>query len=214
MNRFTRIATILSIPLLSAALFAGCSPGGEGADDEVGGATEELEEGTASGDPTASGDTGCVAGRTWRLDIPDLASQLAIELATTGFSVVEYAGIGEHTLVFDEAGAASADVDMTMSVTVNTDAGIMITVVQVHVGAPSGQWGWVGDTSTMEFASWNDGGYTVENFMTINGVSSESTIPIPSDPLTGSKMAVECSGSTLTTTTAGSPYIQRWTTDD
>lgn len=216
MRLSSRVLVLLTVPLIAAALLAGCSTGGEPTEeDEVGGATGELGE--AEGDDLAiGGDTACITGRAWVLDIPDLASQIAIELATTdGFTVVEQAGIGLVTLqFFEESATLLSVVDMTISISVTTDAPAEITVVQIHTGAPSSDWGWRGNTNVMEFANWNSGGYNVENLMTVNGISLDSTIPIPSDPLSGTAMTVECAGSVMTTITEGSPYVHRWTTDD
>lgn len=209
-----RALSMLVIPCVAIAVLVGCSGGGESTpSDEVGGSTGELGE--AEGDDLAiGGDTACISGRVWELDIPDLSSQIASELATSGFEIVEYAGAGAHTLLIDEAGTLSAIVDVLFSVTVITEEGAQIALLQIHDGAPSGDWGWVGNTNTMEFANWDSGGYVVENQMTVNGVSLDSTIPIPSDPMDGTPWTVECAGAKMTTTTAGSPYIHRWTTED
>lgn len=216
MRLSSRVPVLLTVPLIAAALLVGCSTGGEPAEgDEVGGTTGELGE--SEGDDLAiGGDTACITDRAWVLDIPDLASQIAIELATTdGFTVVEQAGVGLVTLqFFEESATLLSVVDMTISISVTTDAPAEITVVQIHTGAPSSDWGWRGNTNVMEFANWNSGGYNVENLMTVNGISLDSTIPIPSDPLSGTAMTVECAGSVMTTITEGSPYIHRWTTDD
>lgn len=216
MRLSSRVPVVLTVPLIAAALLVGCSTGGEPTEtDEVGGTTGELGE--AEGDDLAiGGDTACITDRAWVLDIPDLASQIAIELATTdGFTVVEQAGVGLVTLqFFEESATLLSVVDMTISISVTTDAPAEITVVQIHTGAPTSDWGWRGNTNVMDFANWNSGGYTVENLMTVNGISLDSTIPIPSDPLSGTAMTVECAGSVMTTITEGSPYIHRWTTDD
>jgi hypothetical protein len=208
-----RIASLLVLPFVAGALLVGCSTGAGESSAEADGSTSSPTE-TDGGDLAIGGDTGCIAGRTWDLDVADLGSQIATELATTGYGVVEYAGIGSHTLLFDESGTVGAVVDMLFSITVTTDAGAQITLVQIHKGSPSGEWGWRGNTNVMDFANWNSGGYTVQNLMTVNDIPLESTIPIPSDPVGGTPMIVECAGSRMTTTTEASPYIQRWTTKD
>lgn len=216
MRLSSRVPVLLTVPLIAAALLVGCSTGSEPTEtDEVGGTTGQLGE--AEGDDLAiGGDTACITDRAWVLDIPDLASQIAIELATTdGFEVVEQGGVGLVTLqFFEESASLLSVVDMTISISVTTDAPAEITVVQIHTGAPSSDWGWRGNTNVMEFANWTPGSYNVENLMTVNGISLDSTIPIPSDPLSGTAMTVECAGSVMTTITEGSPYIHRWTTDD
>ncbi len=211
-----RALSVLVIPWVAIAILAGCSGGGgESAEtDEVGGATGELGE--AEDDLAIGGDTGCITGRAWVLDITDLTNQIAAELEKTdGFEVVGQAGTGLVTLqFFEESAELLSVIDMVISVSVITDAPAEIDLSQIHNGAPTSSWGWRGNTNLMEFANWNSGGYTVENLMTVNGVSLDSTIPIPSDPLTGTAMTVECAGAKMTTTTEGSPFIHRWTTED
>ncbi len=217
MNRCSRISALLVAPVLAAALLAGCSPGADsGTDDEVGGSTEELSEEGAEDDLAIGGDTECITGRAWVLDITDLTNQIAAELEKTdGFEVVGQAGTGLVTLqFFEESAELLSVVDMVISISVITDAPAEIDLSQIHAGAPTSSWGWRGNTNVMEFANWNSGGYTVQNLMTVNGVSLDSTIPIPSDPLTGTAMTVECAGAKMTTITEGSPFIHRWTTAD
>jgi hypothetical protein len=157
-------------------------------------------------------DTGCVS-RIWALDIQDLVSQMAIELAAEGLEVVEYAGIGHHTLTFSESGEASESVDATFTLTAISGAGPEITVVQIHTGEPFGQWGWVGDSNVITFFDWNNGGYQVQNITAIGGVTSENPIALPSHPLDGTNMEVVCDGSTMSTHAVGSPYTQHWTAE-
>ena len=184
------------------ALLAGCSPGAEEPD---------AAPAPSTASPAAAPvDTGCIA-RTWLLDIPDLASQIAIELSTDGLEVTEYTGIGRHTFTFTEAGEASASVDVTFALTATSGAGPEITVVQIHTGEPGGLWGWVGDTNVMEFADWDDGGYEVQNITAIGGVTTEGPIALPSDPLVGTTMDVVCDRSTMSTHQTSSPYTLHWT---
>jgi len=215
MNRYSQTVCILMVPFIAAAVLAGCSAGGDEASpsDEVGGSTGELGE-ADSDDLAIGGDTSCISGRVWQLDIEDLASQLAIELAAGGFEVLEYGVEGGSTLQFDEAGAVNIASQHVYTIMVITDADASITLAQVHEGAPSGEWGWKGNTNVMEFANWDSGGYSVVNFLVVNGIYLESDIPIPSDTMSGTNMTVECVGSKMTTITDGSPFIQRWTTDD
>jgi hypothetical protein len=199
-----RLGITAAFVVLGAALLTGCSPSGGGEDD----ASVPVEESPTS----APVDTGCVS-RTWELDLPDLASQMAIELAAEGLEVVEYAGIGRHTFTFSESGEASESVDATFTLTATSGAGPEITVVQIHTGEPFGQWGWVGDSNVMTFLDWNNGGYQVQNITAIDGVNSEGPIALPSHPLDGTNMEVVCDGSTMSTHSVGSPYIQHWTAE-
>jgi len=216
MDRLSRCVSTLTAMFLASTVLVGCSGGGGGRDtspdDEVGGTTGELGE--ADGDDLAiGGDTDCISGRVWQLDIDDLAGQLAVELAAGGFEVLEYGVEGGSTLEFDEAGAVNIASQHVYTIMVITDADASITLAQVHEGAPSGDWGWKGNTDVMEFANWDSGGYSVVNFLVVNGIYLESDIPIPGDPLSGTNWTVECAGSKMTTVTDGSPFIHRWTTE-
>lgn len=203
----SRTASLL-IPLLALAALVGCSPPDDR--DEV---PDALPDDETVGETPIASDTGCLVAHTWLLDLPDLASQTAAELAADGFSVVEYAGVGRYTLTFGEAGDAASSVDATLTMTVDTDTGVQITVTQVHVGEPRGQWGWLGDGHTLSFAEWDGGGYAVQNYLTVNGAPSEQPIPVPDNGLDGQDMRVECSESTLVTHSVGSPYTHRWTAE-
>lgn len=218
MNRLSRCVGTLTVILFAATVVVGCSTGsGDGGgdaspDDEVGGATGELGE--VEGDDLAiGGDTGCISGRLWQLDIDDLANQLADELAAQGFEVLDYEAGGGSTIQFDEAGAVSVSAEHVYRVNVVTDAEARISLVQVHLGFPSGEWGWRGNTNVMEFANWDSADYSVKNYIDVNGVNLDSEIPIPGDTMSGTDMTVECAGSKMTTVQEGSPFIQRWTTE-
>ncbi|MEO8260960.1 MAG: hypothetical protein ABI566_00210 [Pseudolysinimonas sp.] len=188
--------------IAAALVLAGCSgSGAEGPDEPV-----------AESPAEPAVDTGCVVGE-WTLDLTDLASQMAIELTANGLEVTEYTGAGHYLFTILDTGVASMDVNSTFSLTATSGAGPEITVVQTHTGAPFGFWGWVGDTNVLEFDDWNDGGYLVENLTSIGGVNTtDGQIPIalPSDPLGESNMTVTCDGSTMTTQSAGSPYLHHW----
>lgn len=192
----------LVVGAVVAIVFAGCSATGE--DPDAG-------EGPTS-TPAGAVDSSCVA-RTWVLDIPDLASQMAIELASDGLTVTDYAGFGIHTLTFAETGEVSESVDVTFKITATSDVGPQITVEQIQIGEPSGLWGWVGDSNVMEFANWDSGGYFVENIVEVGGVATEGAVALPTDPMDGTNMEIVCEGSTLSTHTLSSPYTQHWTAE-
>lgn len=200
----THRSAFLIIPVLAIAALVGCSPGDE---EEP---ADSLPDDETVGETPIASDTGCLTRHTWLLDLPDLASQTAIELAADGFSVVEYAGVGRYTMTFGEAGDAASSVDATLTMTVNTDTGVQITVTQVHVGEPRGVWGWLGDGHALSFADWDGGGYSVQNYLTINGVASDQFLPIPDNGLDGQDMRVECTATSLVTHSVGSPYTHRW----
>jgi len=189
--------------VIVAGLLAGCSasPDSDATGDEP------------TPTPAPAVDTGCVA-RTWLLDIPDLASQMAIQVAADGLEVTEYAGVGYHTLTFTEDGTAAASVDMTVTLTATSGAGPEITVVQIHTGEPIGEWGWLGDSNVVTFANWDDGGYAVQNITSVGGFATEDAIDLPADPLGGSNLEIVCDGSSLSTHNPASPYTQHWTAED
>ncbi len=218
MNRLSRCVSTLTVMFLAATVLVGCSAGGgdgggdASPDGEVGGTTGELGE--AGGDDLAiGGDTACISGRVWQLDVDDLASQIAAQLTAQGFEVLDYEAGGGSTIQFDEAGAVSITAEQVYRVQVVTDADARITLVQVHLGVPSGEWGWRGNTNVMEFANWDSADYSVTNYIDVNGLNLDSEIPIPGDTMSGTDMTVECAGSKMTTIVEGSPFIQRWTTE-
>ena len=218
MNRLARCVSTLTVMLLAAAVLVGCSTGGSAGyggarpDDEVGGTTGALGEAETE-DLAIGGDTGCISGRVWQLDVDDLASQLAAQLAAGGFEVLEYGVEGGSTLQFDDAGAVNITAVQVSTIQVVTDADARTTLVQVHERPSSGEWGWLGNTNVMEFASWDSVGYSVVNFLVVNGIYLESEIPIPGDTMFGTDMTVECVGTKMTTIVDRSPFIQRWATE-
>ena len=195
-----RTIRILAVAALVAGVLAGCSASGDEPD---------ADEPPA---PTPAGaiDTSCVT-RTWVLDIPDLASQMALELTAEGLTVTDYAGFGIHTLTFTGGGEVSESVDVTFKITATSDVGPQISVEQIQIGEPHGEWGWVGDSNVMEFANWDSGGYFVENIVEVGGVATEGAVALPSEPMDGTNMEIVCEGSALSTHTLSSPYTQHWT---
>jgi hypothetical protein len=199
LGRGTTWIRIAAAAVVAVAALTGCS----GGDDPV----EPDDEVSPTAETT--GDTACVTG-TWDLDLTDLASQMAIELASDGLEVIEYAGVGRHTFTFRESGEASESVDATFTLTATSGAGPEITVVQIHTGEPFGFWDWRDNSSVMTFFEWEDGGYEVQNITAIDGVPTEGTIALPGVPLGGTDLEIVCDGSSLSTHSPSSPYTQHW----
>lgn len=193
-----RTMTVLAVSALLLAM-TGCTGGGDG------GGTPAAEGG--SGSPST---TECLSGKTWVLDIDDLAGQLAAQLRSGGLNVVETTAEGRQTFEFTETGEANSSVDVTYTMTVDSSDGIVITLVQTHGGDPSGEWAWLGDSETVTFSNWDNAGYSVQNTVLVNGVGSDAPIEVPSDTLGGTDMETDCSGTTLSTHVEASPFTQHW----
>jgi hypothetical protein len=188
---------------------AGCSLGGSGepgATDTDPGSSAGTDSGTDSG---ASGSS-CIEDRTWVLDTDDLAAQLATQLSSGGLTVSDSTAEGRQSIEFSSDGTASSSVDVTYTLSVDSGDGIVITVVQTHSGEPHGQWEWVGDSTTLTFSGWDNAGYSVQNTVLVNGVAGDFPISIPSDTLGDTDMETTCSGNTLSTHVATSPFTQHW----
>ena len=197
-----RSIAIITAPALLALGLAGCTSGGGGS----GGDQPSPESGGSSS-------TECITGKTWVLDIDDLARQLREQLASGGLNVVEAVAEGRQSFEFTETGRASAEVDVTYTMTVDSGDGLVLTVVQTHGGNPSGEWAWLGDSETATFSSWDNAGYSVQTTILVNGVGSDAPIEIPSDTLRGTNMETVCTGTTLSTQVAASPFTQHWTSE-
>lgn len=207
--------TPLAASAILLLLLAGCSApvdesdtvlpgGGTGATD---GATEEELEG--------SGTTACIS-RTWALDIPDSAAQLGDFMSTNGgINVTQSEGSGVQLITFDEGGTASMTNDVSYVVTV-VDEELTFTMVQTHSGDTSGEWEWTdADEDTITFPAWENGEYTIQTQMLVNGTATENESTLPSETLgSGSLMTVECSGDSLTTKVSESPFTHHWTARD
>jgi hypothetical protein len=193
-----RTMTVLAVSALLVTM-TGCAGGG----GDGGSGTPVAEDGGPS-------TTECLSGKTWVLDIDDLAGQLAAQLRSGGLNVIETIAEGRQTFEFTETGEASSSVDVTYTMTVDSGEGIVITIVQTHGGEPSGEWAWLGDTETVTFSNWDNAGYSVQNTVLVNGVGSDAPIEVPSDTLGGTDMLTDCSGTTLSTQVEASPFTQHW----
>lgn len=200
----TRTAALV-IPAALLLSLTGCFGGGSGG---TGGSGDTPEEPAAAGDNK----TACISGKTWVLDLNDLASQLASQLSSNGLNVTQSESAGRQTFTFDQDGTVTSTVDVTYTITIVNDD-LTLTLVQTQGGDPGGEWAWLGDSTTVTFANWDNAGYSVQNQMLVNGVASDNQITIPSDTLGGTNMETECSGSTLSTHVVSSPFTQHWSAE-
>jgi len=214
----TARSTLAASALILLAL-AGCTTGGGGAGDGGTGTGSGASEGSGTGDGTtgteASGDasTECLS-RTWALDVPDSATQLGDYLRTSGgMNVTQSEGSGAQLMTFNDDGTASSDNDVSYIVTVD-DGELVLTLVQTHSGAATGEWAWSGD-GIVAFPGWDSGTYTIQTQVLVNGTASPTQVNTPSGSLAeGSTMTVVCSGDSLTTKIDVSPFTQHWTARD
>lgn len=197
-----------AVPFATASvlllLLAACTPapGADPGSDPSGGATGAAD--------SASGSTDCLVDRTWVLNTDDLAAQLAANITANGLTVTQSTADGRQTVEFASDGTATSSVDVTYTIAVDTGDGLVMTIVQTHSGTPGGQWAWLGDSSTLTFSNWDNGGYSVQNTILIDGVAVDAPIDIPSDTLSGTDMETSCEGNTLSTHVAVSPFTQHW----
>jgi hypothetical protein len=193
---FRKRTAAIAAPALLVLALAGCTPGDSAPASGAGGGST----------------TGCLAGKTWVLDIDDLASQLGAQLSSGGLNVTQSEADGRQTFEFTAAGLATAQVDVTYTITIVNDD-LTLTLVQTHGGDSGGGWAWLGDSTTLTFTDWDNAGYSVQNQFLINGTATESQITIPSEALGGTDMETECSGSQLSTHVLSSPFTQHWTAE-
>ncbi|MBX3100850.1 MAG: hypothetical protein KF761_14895 [Salinibacterium sp.] len=157
--------------------------------------------------------TSCISGKTWILDLPDLAAQLGEQLSSHGLNVTQSEGVGRQDFVFDGSGTVASHIDVTYTISVQKDD-LTITLVQTQGGDTSGEWSWQGDTTDVVFSNWDNAGYSVQNQFLVNGVAGENSVTIPTETLgDGTVMATTCTGTTLSTQVSGSPFTQHWTSE-
>jgi hypothetical protein len=194
----------LLVPVIVLSL-AGCTllPGG-------GGAGGDGSSGGDDGADLSGGSTACIMDRNWSLDIDDAAAQLSAFMLEKGLAVVDTTGEGEQLIWFDEIGTSGSATDLSYTMVVDMGDGLTMTMVQHHEGSPYGQWAWDGSAdSTIVFDEWS-GDYVVTTDTSINGTAAPTSTAPLSVGLNGESMTVSCSGDTLTTQTAGSPFTQTW----
>jgi hypothetical protein len=183
--------SIVATAVLALAL-AGC--GGSG--------------GPGSGSGASGGLAGCLAGKTWNLDVDDMASQLGDELGAKGADVASSVAEGTETITFARSGHTTSTNDVTYTITENLESGLTMSLAQKHTGDASGDWVLRGHS--IHFEHWTSGTYKVENHLMVGGVESSAPVVIPDAGAGGVTMAVTCHGNALTTKVAISPFTQHW----
>jgi hypothetical protein len=155
--------------------------------------------------------TACVTGQ-WSADVDDLADQLGSALADTGMTVITTRAVGTQTVNFGEDGDFHFDNDLVVAVDVQISDGPTMTVAQSHRGATTASWGWdaAADRPAMLFDDYDDSGYTVENSVSIGGVSSTTPIEIPPIVDASGRLFVTCSDDELVTAWEGGLFITSW----
>jgi hypothetical protein len=208
-----RTATVLPLVLLVSALaLAGCT--GTDADGETGAehpGTASSEAPEAEGEGGGSSPTACVVGR-WAADVDDLAAQLGSVLADTGMTVITTRAAGTQTVNFTEIGDFRFDNDVVIAVDVQISDGPTMTAAQSHRGTTTATWGWDATSSqpAMIFEGYDDSAYSVENSVSIGGVTSTTPIEIPPIVDASGRLFVTCSGDELVTTWEDGLFITTW----
>ncbi|TAL45899.1 MAG: hypothetical protein EPN91_01235 [Salinibacterium sp.] len=192
----TRNVAAVAVSALLLASLTGCFGGGTPGTDSASGGLNK---------------TACVIAHTWHRDLDDAANQLGNQLESHGLNVTQSTGEGSETFTFNESGHVDVHVDLTFTISVRMEHGLTMTIVQTHSGEPSGEWAWIGNSHTVEFSNWDTGGYSIQNSVIINGVTSDAPITIPSDELGQAHMRIACTATRLTTHSTGSPFTDHWT---
>ena len=198
-------------PFVVLAL-AGCT----GGDPTPGSSAEDTPapDSTASApadEPAGGGDTACLSGAIWGLDVADGAAQLGAHLSSSGLAVISSEGVGSHRIIFTGDGLVSSDIDVTNTISVDASGGLVMTLVQTQSGESGGEWYWVDDSNVVTFDNWDNGTYQIQSQTLINDTPAPNQITIPTETLAGSKMQVlSCTPDTLMTQAEGSPFTQTW----
>lgn len=203
-------AAALVIPAVLLFSLSGCFLLGGGSGSGGSGSGGPGIDGSTSGEALEGGSTACIVDKDWQLDVPDAAAKLGAQLASNGLTVISATGEGEQGIFFDQEGIAGSASDVTYTLVVDMGEGLLMTMTQHHTGAPGGSWAWEGDEeSTIGFSDWSSD-YTVTTDTSINGTAAPTSVAPMGGGLDGQTMTVSCSGDTMETQAAGSPFVQLW----
>ncbi|HMM83094.1 MAG TPA: hypothetical protein PJ998_07955 [Terrimesophilobacter sp.] len=186
----------ISAPLVLLTALTGCTPGG----------------GSPAGGGTASGhsDTACIQGKNWDLDVSDDAAQILSYLQSHGSPITSVTGSGSQQIFFHQAGTMGSTTDLTFVMVSPLSSGKTLTMTEHQSGSANSEWAWQGDTNVISFTGWVSN-VVVKTTADIDGTQQSVDSPIGQDGGDGADMTVTCSGNTLTTMSAGSPFTMHWT---
>ena len=185
----TRLIATFAVPAIVALGLAGC---GDGTDPASGSAL-----------------SACISGKTWNLDVNDMATQLGAELSAKNIDVRSSTGEGTETITFSRSGHSTSTNDLTYTIVAALSNGLAMSIAQKHTGDAGGDWTLTG--STVKFTHWDAGTYVVNNSFRIGDVVTSAPLTVPDSGLGGVDLVVTCHGNSLTTKAAVSPFTQHWT---
>lgn len=192
---------------LAAALLVGVVAGCSAPTPTV--PVDSAETG-APGPHSSATDTGCLINKTWHLDIDDMAQQLTVEFTNIGMPIVNLTGFGNHRLEFSEEGLATSSVDVTFDLTLAPEGAPTSTAQLRQFGSAYGDWAWIAGSSHIGFTNW-ESDVKLEMAIEVGGVfQNPIATDLPITDMSGSSIAVACSGDRLETRPEGSPFVQRW----
>ncbi len=200
-------ATALVIPAVLVLSLAGCFGGSPTGGGTAGGSTNGAGSGTDGG--TSAGAASCLAGPTWSLDVDDVATQLGAQLSSRNMNVVSSEVTGTEKFTFNADGTVTSAINVVYDITIDMGNGLAMTVTQKHTGEPGGNYAI--DGSTVNFSGWDPTGYTVATSISINGVSTDTQVPMNNADFGNVPMVVDCTSAGLTTTVEGAPFEWHWT---
>ncbi|MCU1577948.1 MAG: hypothetical protein JWP19_152 [Rhodoglobus sp.] len=190
----------LALPLLAVATLSGCGGG------------SPAPSASAPSAPAPSALAACVTGHTWTLDVADAASQSLAHFQGIGLPVTALVGSGTQTMQWDANGHVDVETALTYDITITEDADNVLVVSQAHHGPATGTFTIQGTQALP--TGWDASGYSVTSTGTKNGEPlGSSPMDFPDSELPGVKLALTCSGNTLTTLASDGFVNYRWTRD-
>jgi hypothetical protein len=166
----------------------------------------ETASPTPGGAPEASE---CVVGR-WSLDTVDMAAQL-LQTVRDGGAPYESSGAqGEVTLELSPDGVARYASEVLYRLNGSTANG-ELSVEVVQSGDAAGAWGWEDPASdTLRFTEWTSD-VASSSHVRAGEVELDTDFAWPDAAFGSRPLTVTCEPGVLTTASADSPFIMRWT---
>ena len=157
-----------------------------------------------------TGIAACALGKTWNLDMTDLAAQLQQELSLRGVATTVTV-TGTETLAWDLDSSVILDADYTVTGVQNPAEASVLTVKDVHSGTSTGV-AYINAEVAIP-RNWDATGLTVTSTADLDGAPVD---PIPYaffktdiDDLVG--LELTCDAGTMTITPRGSDLVLKWT---
>ncbi len=152
----------------------------------------------------------CALGKTWNLDVADLATQVQAEQAAQG-RATEVVGEGTQTLDWTLEGDVEIDSNYTLTVTWTPAADQVNVITENHAGTAGGVAYISGEVAIPR--NWDGTGLTVSTTATLNDAPLDpvpfTTGVVDVDDSVG--LELTCDAGTMTIHPRGGTYTLRWT---